>query len=226
MRDISDLENLFDEWRVHLGPAENLFVSDGPIEWSTWMRSELKVLFLLKEPHDRNSVIPACGFDLRVLFREPERFHQNRKTVERQMVCWADDLRAVHGLSSLGAPQAIRSCAVMNLKKVAGGAASSDAEIRKCAIQDRPFIKRQIEILAPDVVVCGGTARVLSNVFPSLDRMRGELCFRNEDSWWLDHYHPAAWAHLKHRHSLVLNAYAEAVGSKRLLHLAASSRVR
>ena len=84
--------------------------------------------------------------------------------------------------------------AVVNVKKSNGGSESEYEDLKKYAIEDRLEIKRELEIIQPDIIVCGNNLSLLKLIL-------GEE-LQNDDTWdnmlalWkdtlvLDYYHPA-----------------------------------
>ena len=84
--------------------------------------------------------------------------------------------------------------AVVNVKKSNGGSESEYEDLKKYALEDRLEIKRELEIIQPDIIVCGNNLSLLKLVL-------GEE-LQNDDTWdnmlalWkdtlvLDYYHPA-----------------------------------
>lgn len=50
----------------------------------------------------------------------------------------------------------VRNLAVVNLKKYAGGATANQREILAVAAQDMELLRRQITLIAPDIILTGG----------------------------------------------------------------------
>ena len=84
--------------------------------------------------------------------------------------------------------------AVVNVKKSNGGSESEYEDLKKYALEDRLEIKRELEIIQPDIIVCGNNLSLLKLVL-------GEE-LQNDDTWdnmlalWkdtlvIDYYHPA-----------------------------------
>jgi hypothetical protein len=201
------LDELFSQWQARYGSLGRQLVRDGMIGTEAqWLSARPRCLFLLKEPNDRNEVLTACGYDLCRLFRRSGDFGQNRKTVERTIVQWFGDLRALWGLPRLDFDQAICSCSVINIKKLGGSGRTKASDIRRFANQDAWFIAREIELLQPEVVICGGTADAIRNAWTGFESWGSDkLCFRRGAVLWLDHFHPAAWAGKSKRHAQVVS---------------------
>lgn len=87
-------EALFGKWRSRLGTDADNFVKDGLVgRGGEWSRQTPRVLFLAKDPHDRNNVMMRCGHDLRVLLRDSDDYPENDKTLEKHCGAWA---HAIH----------------------------------------------------------------------------------------------------------------------------------
>lgn len=82
----------------------------------------------------------------------------------------------------------IRRIAVMNLNKRGGFGTCRYARLRHYAEVYRPFIQREIAIINPKIIFCGGTFGTVKNLLPN------ELANRVE-VW--DCYHPSAWKQQK-----------------------------
>lgn len=193
------LDALFVELRHHHGANASTFVADGLICESdqAWFNAPVRILFLLKEAHDRNNVLDACGFDLRTLYRHPDRFHQHRKTVERRLAAWATEIRDLIRHPVASEQEAFLACGVMNLKKQAGGKSTHHGSLNEHSQQDAHFIERQLSIMSPELVICGGTlkhARQLS-FLSGIELIPGyRFSYRDSRAKWIDHRHPAARA--------------------------------
>ena len=112
-----------------------------------------------------------------------------RKVLFNDNICEYDDevLRSKE-------KEIIDRIAVVNVKKSNGGSESEYEDLKKYALEDRLEIKRELEIIQPDIIVCGNNLSLLKLVL-------GEE-LQNDDTWdnmlalWkdtlvLDYYHPA-----------------------------------
>lgn len=64
---------------------------------------------------------------------------------------------------------AIRSISFINLKKVGGSGSADSAKMQYTTERDRGFLRREIDIVAPDVVVGGvGDSGLWSVLFPDI----------------------------------------------------------
>lgn len=143
------------------------FVEDGVFDEESWKEAKPKVTFVLKEPN-----WPGGSGDVRENLRrgcdenhwktwdniarwaqallEGGEFHETRFTREER---WA----------------LLRRISAMNLKKAGGGGSARDSVIRKHARRDWEFLREQLLLYLPDIMVCCGpvVGRALSrDVFP------------------------------------------------------------
>lgn len=66
---------------------------------------------------------------------------------------------------------AVLACAYINIKKSSGGARATK-KVEDHAAKYAEFLKRQVSIIDPDIVVCGGTYAMLKkHVYPSMSRV-------------------------------------------------------
>jgi hypothetical protein len=80
----------------------------------------------------------------------------------------------------------------MNLKKLPGGGRCNEASLRSTAIRDAYWIARQIEILAPTLVVCCGTFEIAARALGGMNQVRGiPRAYQRGEVHWIDHWHPS-----------------------------------
>lgn len=74
---------------------------------------------------------------------------------------WDDiDFDTVEDLDKYDRKKYLAPISVINLKKTPGKTTSNDSEIDKFAKDDREFIKNQVEIYRPDLIIFGGTGDI------------------------------------------------------------------
>ena len=83
---------------------------------------------------------------------------------------WDDiDFDTVEDLDKYDRKKYLAPISVINLKKTPGKTTSNDSEIDKFAKDDREFIKNQVEIYRPDLIICGGTGYIFIKNILNLD---------------------------------------------------------
>ena len=144
------LDALFQGWKESYGEQDRKkFCKDGIVKEEKWTNSEAKTLFLLKETNK----YPG---DVR------------KDIIERCPAPWPNVGRWAYGLRVArtgGNPtfadavknyrDALESSAVMNLKKLTGEGSSKTEELIEAIKRDKNFIKEELEIIEPEIVVCG-----------------------------------------------------------------------
>ena len=159
------LDELFLEWREsYPASVRSGFHADGIIEEDQYDREEHRILFVLLEPNSRKGRYNKYfGADLRKVFGETGL----GKSIDKNLARWTQLI--LEGNCSNYEPTKhealahIRRVAVMNLKKLSGTGQADYCAVGIHAWNDRTWIRREIEIIAPEVIVaCGdNTNRVL-----------------------------------------------------------------
>ena len=189
------LNQLMEGWREnHTAKGYRRFILDGavcPEVW--WSQKTPRVCFFLKEAYTEE----ASGYDLTAGLHENGPWKMWKKAA-----VWT---QAIHNAFSQPAaynPNRIReregelidSIAIVNVKKSEGSNTSSYNDLEKYVLEDKGKLKQQLELLQPQVILCGNTIGLLKIV------LGGEL--NNENTWadkiafWkdalvIDYYHPA-----------------------------------
>jgi len=171
------LNALFKNWQKS---AVNGFAKDGIIVESAWDAVPQKVLFLAKDTND---------------FSGDMRDHIRKNCSERKwhtLGLWAYGLQHVQdaklprfseAFECSGA--AIMACAFVNVKKRPGKSRADYEEIRQIPDEEWCFLKQEIEIIEPKVVVYCGTFEVADKrLFGNQNRPQGPVRIK--------HCHPLA----------------------------------
>jgi hypothetical protein len=167
MDDLEALEDrLFAEWKAR---REGV-VRDGAVDPGRYVQSDPRVLLVLKEVNDND----GGGWDLRHFLQRGGR-GQTWNTVARWMKGMAaldQDLPwdEVSEVDAGTRRRQLRRLCVMNLKKTPGGASSDANEIRRAAEMNSDLLNRQFRLYDPDIVICGGTNEIFSDVIDAIDR--------------------------------------------------------
>lgn len=184
-------DDLFRRWRQK---RPNL-VRDGAISELAYTGSSPRVVLVLKEVNSEYG-----GWDLRQeLVLDPK--WQTWNAVTR----WMRGIRQLH--RSLTWPEieakpdatervgALRSICVVNLKKEAGGPEASRASVARFAREDADFLREQLALYDPDVIICGGVGPLvneLMNLGPWARTSKGLEFVRRGKTDILNFYHPQA----------------------------------
>lgn len=144
-------KELFSEWKSNRNYTS--FLEDGIFDEETYNKQDIKILFVLKEADWENGNCDLCEYLL-------------TKTSRNQWRTWYNIVRWIIAIRTGGEyPRKItnddkvenlKTIAFLNIKKVGGDSKADDSEIRKYGINDSDFIKRQIELYNPDIIICCG----------------------------------------------------------------------
>ena len=145
-------EELFDEWKKER-PG---FVGDGIVQLDNYLESDFKILYLLKE------VNGGKNWDLRDLLKKGE-----RKPTWDNIALWTFGINNLSKNYLWAELKELRSkefrieqllkIAAINLKKESGSHTANNKIIWGYAKEDQLFLKKQIELYDPKIIVCCGT---------------------------------------------------------------------
>lgn len=133
------------------------FIRDGIVDAQEYLASKIKLLFLLKE------VNGGSDWDLRDFLRSG-----GRKQTWENIARWTLGIRdfqhdlpweRVGEISAEQRKDILRSICAVNVKKTSGAHTANSSLVSASASRDADFLKRQIDLYAPGIVVCCGTER-------------------------------------------------------------------
>lgn len=159
------LEGLYTEYY----PKENV-IHCGIVDEETYLASKPRIIFLLKEPNSGKTgwSIPRglrCQVQ-RGLMGHP--FKKGYAYTWVQAGVWAYAI--LNGFKSyrelrepLFRAKGIQAIGMTNLKKTGGGSTSNREVIREHAKREVDLWRRELEIMRPDLVICGNTYREVTD---------------------------------------------------------------
>lgn len=198
---------------------KNVFISDGIVNNDIWNNQPgKKILYVLKEAYGGNKDWP-----LTELLRE-----RPSSPIWKRVIEWTYGIQNTNeNLIAKYSPDIyerntslFNNIAVVNLKKSNGKPSSSYGEIKAYALADSMEIKKQLSIIAPDIIVCGAAFDALNHVYSEEIRPNGIHC----DNWFyytnvitgsrtlvIDYYHPANYYPALLNYYAVTNIYQQAL---------------
>ncbi|MDE3272517.1 hypothetical protein [Pseudoalteromonas sp. G4] len=190
---IDNLEELLVDWQSKF-PEGLHFNIDGIISVDDWEKCDVKVLFVLKETNKaKQNIVSAIN---RALTTKKSGWWKGK--VLRRVGRWAYGLQNYNGEvpairdAKLNLKAAIKSIAYINIRKTAGGARTNKKSFDAHAAEFAPYVRRQIELIKPDIIVLGGTYKQIKKyVFPELSKV-SERVHKHEDMLFINAFHPAA----------------------------------
>jgi hypothetical protein len=201
---LSAKENaLLSEWRDRPLHREQPFIQDGVVDPSRWESANPKIMLLLKEAYTDKE--DENGWDLRERLREDPAWAEKQKAY----LVAGDWCYAAHSGRGAFRPcpmdsvdwkkevwPCLSSSAIVNIKKSGGHPASESKDLQKYATEDADLLQRQIELINPDVVICGYVWQYVDKIL-SFDEPVYDLVFPSESRYYVDFWHPTTRAHRK-----------------------------
>ncbi len=157
--EIQKAENiLFEEWK---DKRPNL-VRDGLVCKDDYLSNSIKVLYILKEANGGNT------WDLRKFLRNGGHWRTWNNIVRWQFGFENDNsiqrFNEVNNVSNEIRKKYLRKIAVINLKKVSGGKSSIPSQILKYSKEDKEYLKKQIKLYKPNIIICCGTGKIVNDI--------------------------------------------------------------
>ena len=165
--DCENLEQLFDLWikkepKGNINHQKNTFIADGIVNPDEWEKSKKKILFVLKEAYGKNWNGNTLSSWIRKSHPKIGPWKRIAKVVYGIQNTTHDSItRYKENLSAYEHNIALEQIAVLNIKKSNGDSISNDNELKLYADYDREEIKKEIELIDPDIVICGNTFGIL-----------------------------------------------------------------
>ena len=192
---------LHEEWHRSYDDCDG-FIFDGATDPELWLNGKERILCFLKEAHgggiwNHADAIRDCGGLLRVGWPANQATHY-------RILEWLYAITSSLGEKPLdvesdrssGYPEGkaimLRSSWI-NIKKAKGISSSSAHNLRGVVEKDLLFLKRQLELLSPRLILCCGTFSLMCDLlFPSHEKIPGTTCsYKSGDLVVIDYRHPA-----------------------------------
>ena len=232
-------DELMNVWQArHEAKGYKDFIADGIIDEVSWGQSKIKVAFLLKEAYgtfgsltDHFKEWGEVKYQLwhNVSYWLYGMHHVwNEKVVPDFTVCKSEE-------TSKERYQYFLSTAIINIKKSNGTSSTEKEDLMKYLKEDADLIKTQLELIDPDVIICGGTYEAMMEMY-GLDYEKGKLAdwtYRwrdeNKDRLVIDFIHPAAQIYSAMSYYTITSMYAKAIErmkAAKIITLPATSEYR
>ena len=191
----AEMESLFQEWEAaHKRKGYKRFIRDGIVSPEVWYGQPTpKICYLLKEA--RRDVE---GYNLVEDLQASVPWQMRKK-----VAVWTEAIFQAFGNGKeydqeriqANIQQNINRIAVINVKKSNGQSKSDYQELEKYAKEDRAFLRRELDIINPDIIVCGYTSHCLRVILGD-DWKNNKTDMTLFGEWngkmVIDYYHPAS----------------------------------
>lgn len=166
------LEELFKKWKCKSN-HDDTFIEDGIVNLSAWIKQKPRVMFFLKEAYTDE----PTGYDLAAALNNAGADF-GRSQIWWRVAIWTQaiydsiippqqyDERTIISKSD----EIIRSISVINIKKSHGQKLSNNADLEKFLADDKAELTEELDIINPDVILCGNTFELLKSAdfFPGI----------------------------------------------------------
>ena len=203
----SQLNSLMAEWSAaHKERGWKCFISDGAVDCTAYECAEPRICFFLKEAYSRDNNTDwnltewlADGAMTRMWGTVAEWVYGITNTTP-------DYIPHKPRLSHAEKTEQLKAVAVVNVKKSNGAVQSDYEDLLRYATTDHAFLKRELEIISPTVIVCGNNSSLLRLLFGAKLQANGKVSAEGEIPYQfirengyavvgnqiiLDFYHPA-----------------------------------
>ena len=191
----AEMESLFQEWEAaHKQKGYERFIRDGIVSPKDWYGQPTpKICYLLKEAYSKDK-----GYDLAKKLKNDNPWQMWKKVAvwtEAIFQAFGDGKEYDQKRIQANIRQNINRIAVINVKKSNGQSKSNYKELKKCAIEDSSFLRRELDIINPDIIVCGYTSHCLRAILGD-DWKNNKTDMTLFGEWngkmVIDYYHPAS----------------------------------
>lgn len=204
-----------------------VFIRDGVVNEKVWYaeNDKKRILFVLKEAYGGTS-----GWSL----ADELKSRAPWSSIWKRVAEWAygiqnttSDKIAKYEPDSISMSENnewLSQIAVVNLKKSGGASSSKHSELELYADYDRAELRKQIEIIAPEIIVCGSTFDIINSLYDNHIKTKDNYC----DNWYyftdiisekrrlvIDYYHPANHYPALLNYYGLINIYQQALISEK-----------
>ena len=211
-----ELDELFTEWAKKGRHQGQLFNRDGIVDEKEWNEVNKKILFLNKEAYHKEQIYCETYDLAEDLYKNGpwnNIWHRVAEWARAVLLTEKNRIPSYQRLKPEEANMYLRKIAVMNIKKSDGNPSSKYSDLCDYAKEDSSELMRELEIIDPDIIVCGYTFDYLNIVLGSKGESIDKTSNYNEnyhykwrDKTIIDYYHPSA-------HMNALQSFYGLVGS-------------
>jgi len=204
-------DDLFSAWVADLQQKSvtGQFAQDGIADEHTFQQAPFKILFFLKESIGGNNTCLSV-WDEREFIKNGGNSHATWLNITR----WTRLLLGNHtswlvDVSEQERKKVLPYISVMNIKKISGGNTSSDGILRESLTRDIVFLRKQLQLYRPNLLVCCHNTREWFNTLfgkeekdwtPNPEKVQKGFHYLLETSFWQNHtclvldcQHPSKW---------------------------------
>jgi hypothetical protein len=188
LKTVKTIDDLFILWQ-EARPEYKDFSIDGILVEDSWKQANPKIAFLLKESNDGFVKIRGRSWGPQ---DNSGRFWRNLRMWTYITTECLNGRVCTFARTIAEKEKPLAEVAYINIKKKAESkSVSYDPDIHNYIASDLPFLKRQIEIIAPDILFCCGTFKYIRDKI-ELEGISKRI-YSYQHLLVVDFYHPSFW---------------------------------
>jgi hypothetical protein len=168
------------------------FIRDGIIDAARWAGARRRVLLLLKEAY--GELRGSGDWDLCKVIREEWQGPKHKIWHTAAYWCYAAQNTVpqlpIFPPSREAAADALLRAAFVEIKKSNSSSSSNNDDISSYAERDGDLIKRQIELIKPEIILCGNTWWAVKHLWPEAQQ-EYDAVWKTKHFSFVDFWHPA-----------------------------------
>ncbi|NOZ35913.1 MAG: hypothetical protein GXO80_11520 [Chlorobi bacterium] len=181
------------------------YISDGIVDIDKYLKAEYKILWILKEPHDKGGYE---NWDIRNLLKDAK--YENGLNPDMRAT-FSNIIYASYGIlngfklwddidyisENHDIIDVLQEIAFININKLPGENTSNDSKIQEAFNKFKEIIEKQIEVFKPDIIIGGNTIyKYMSDFFKLKDlkivkKIEYLEYYPTEERVLIDAWHPA-----------------------------------
>ena len=152
-----------------LKKEDNYIVTDGIVDIESYVNATPKILWVLKEANSAGEDWSYSDF-YKCTWHNHNGISSIRKTVYTTygLLNNINDFSDIPVWSKESYQEELKKMAIINIKKVPGGARSCYHEIKAAYEENEELLKEQIDVYNPDVIIFGGTFKFMEFLHQNL----------------------------------------------------------
>lgn len=167
------MNNLFEEWQHrHFTKGNKFFVRDGVINQRIWDSQRIRICFFLKEAYQNDIPVwdltkwlcnenDGTGAVVKMWRTVAEFTYGLLNTNENNIPAYHE----VKSLTLKDRSALLQNISVVNVKKSNGESHSEWHDLLKYAKEDADLLRREIDLISPNIIVCGNNSSLLRIVY-------------------------------------------------------------
>lgn len=192
---LQEWEQVRPEYNRSVNGVERCFIRDGILNEAGYLKTNPKICFLLKETYGDFTDIVKTAEELNGLSKKM--FGVMAQYVYVMKTAFLKHIYDVNILTTLS--DTVSNIGYVEVKKVSGNPVSTMSDLNYYAHRDADFLRKQLALIAPDIIYCAGTFEQCRYIYPPacssglepIDERVFTVSIAGKAAYVIDYYHPA-----------------------------------